>query len=144
MSIGGSVLLSAEVGYHNIGDIYHEIKEYDLARENLTMSLKISNEKGIPKMQNVNKAFLAFLDAVEGKSTDAIERMQGCISFAVSNNWVWDEIQLGILLGKAQIAAGNLEQGRTHIEKSLRRSIESGAKKYKEVCKKILEDMDKS
>jgi len=134
------------VNYHNIGDLYFQKKEYDLARENFYLSNEICKEKELfRKLKNINDAFISLLDILENRGeNDLLDNIKDCLSFAKKNRYLWDEMQIKILLAKGLLFLNRREEAKENIDDALNLARKMKSTLYEKLCLNLLEDYNKS
>lgn len=99
------------VNLHNLGDALLRTGDYPRAYATLQQSLVLCDESGFERLGNMNRMYLAYLDALAGEA-DGVERVRLGIRYAEQNGFVWDEIGGRSLLAQLYRREGDRDAAR--------------------------------
>jgi eukaryotic-like serine/threonine-protein kinase len=105
---------------HNIGDAYLELGDYRKAYTFLRLSMEVSEEIGHELLINLNRIFLAFIDALKFGSNEGIARLEKALERANESNTVWEQLQVHFFLGKIHFEKKQYKPAKEHLEHSRR------------------------
>ncbi len=87
------------VNLHNLGDILIRMNDYARAYGALQQSLALCDEQGFERLGNLNRSFLAYLDAAAGDANAENLLRQG-IRYAEANDFTMDVLGARLLLAQ--------------------------------------------
>jgi hypothetical protein len=104
------------VNLHNLGDVLIRLNDYARAYGALQQSLALCDEGGFERLGNLNRAFLAYLDAVAGDG-NAEQLLRQGIRYAEANEFTWDVLGSRALLAQLLQRRGEVGAARVEFEK---------------------------
>jgi predicted ATPase len=126
---------------HNIGDVRLHEGKLDEAAARMTESLRIAEAHGFDKVQQLDRAFLAYIDVLRTRADSGIAQMLQSICYAEKKQWVWAQIQEKQLLALAYRKLGKPQDAAAQLEEVLALSRANGNDVYAKECQEILAEL---
>jgi len=105
---------------HNIGDDYVALGDYRKAFSYLRMSQEVAEEIGYEIVVNLNRIFLAFIDALKFGSNEGLAQLEEALAQANERNTVWEQVQVHYFLGRIHFERKSYDQATSHLEQAIR------------------------
>jgi tetratricopeptide (TPR) repeat protein/tRNA A-37 threonylcarbamoyl transferase component Bud32 len=127
---------------HNLGDDYVLLGDYRKAFSYLRMSQEVAEEIGFDLVVNLNRIFLAFVDALKFGSQDGLAQLEQALEQADERNTVWEQVQVHYFLGRIHFERRQYPKAREHLEQSLRIGRAAENRIYEPQAQDLLEQLD--
>jgi tetratricopeptide (TPR) repeat protein/tRNA A-37 threonylcarbamoyl transferase component Bud32 len=127
---------------HNLGDDFVLLGDYRKAFSYLRMSQEVAEEIGFDLVVNLNKIFLAFVDALKFASHDGLAQLEAALEQANERNTVWEQVQVHYFLGRIHFERKQYPKAREHLEQSLRIGRAAENRIYESQAVDLLEQLD--
>jgi serine/threonine protein kinase/predicted ATPase len=105
---------------HNLGDDFVALGDYRKAFSYLRMSNEIAEEIGYEIVINLNRIFLAFIDALKFGSNEGLAQLEEALTEANERNTIWEQVQVHYFLGRIHFERKNYDRAMSHLEQSIR------------------------
>ena len=127
---------------HNIGDSYVLLGDFRKAFSYLRTSQEVGEEIGYDLVMNLNRIFLAFIDALKFGSDDGLRQLEEALAVANERNTVWEQVQVHYFLGRIHFERKSYAAARDHLEQSLRIGRAAENRIYEAQVNDILEQLE--
>lgn len=125
---------------NNIGNVYYNLKKYELSKNYIIKSLRIKEQNGSPDNTSYGYKKLGDIDLIKKKYEDAIKNYNKGMSFAKKDR---SRAYLFIGLGEAYFELNNLSKSEDYILKAMALAEPIGDLDLLETCYNILYQINK-